>query len=198
MRHQWLAYLVVAVLAIGAGVVIAGLPETDPDDAVVITATSEPVETTTPADTTTTDSPTTTESPAATTAPTTEVPASDPPTTDASTTVAPTTTEPAPSIPDRADIVVVVANGSGVTGAAARNAERLAELGYENVRLRNGTQIFEFTTVFYVPGFEAAAARLAEDLDLLPDFVAPLDQAPVVVELPPDVELLAYIGLDRP
>lgn len=191
MRRQWLAYVIVALLAIGAGVLIAGLPDTDSDDdAVIVTATIGPTDTSTPS---TTDSPATTESPT-----TTETPETTAATTTAPPTTAAPTTEPEPEIPDRAEMIVVVANGSGITGAAARNAERLTELGYENIRLRNGTQIFEFTTVFFAPGFEDAAARLAADLELLPDFVAPLEEAPVVVELPPDVQLLAYIGLDRP
>jgi hypothetical protein len=192
MRHQWLAYVIVALLAIGAGVAIAGLPDTNADDgALVVTATSGPTETSDP-------SFSTTEPPTATASATTDAPA---PTTVAPTTAAPTTaaptTEPDPSIPDRADIAVVIANGSGLSGSAARNAERLAAIGYENVRLRNGTQIFEFTTIFYADGFEEAAIQLAADLELLTEFVAPLAEAPAVVELPDDVELLAYIGSDR-
>jgi hypothetical protein len=42
-----------------------------------------------------------------------------------------------------------------------------------------------------------AAARMAEEFELLPVFVAPLDDAPEVIDLPDDTELLAYIGIDR-
>ena len=63
--------------------------------------------------------------------------------------------------------------------------------------LRNGTNIVEFTVVYYAEGFEESALRIADDLDLLPDFVAPIDDAPVVPDLPADAELLVYVGLDR-
>jgi hypothetical protein len=84
-----------------------------------------------------------------------------------------------------------------LSGVAALNAERLEAVGYVDVGLRNGTQVFDFTTIFYADGFEEAAVRMAGDLDLLPDFVAPLADAPVVIQLPDDVQLLAYIGIDR-
>ena len=51
--------------------------------------------------------------------------------------------------------------------------------------------------MFYVDGFEEAALRMADDLSLLPGFVAPLDGAPSVADLPADTELLVYIGRDR-
>jgi hypothetical protein len=199
MKHPWLAYAVVALLAIGAGVAIAGLPDDSPAaDTLVITATSGPTApgTTDAADTT--DAPDTTDA-----ANTTEATVADSTTTStaatttiSSTTVAPTT-EPPTSIPDRADIIVISANGSGLSGAAALNADRLEAAGYVDVGLRNGTQVFDFTVIFYADGFEDAAVRMAGDLELLPEFVAPLADAPVVIELPDDVQLLAYIGIDR-
>ena len=200
MRHPWLAYVVVALLAIAAGVVIAGLPDDTPAaDTLVIIATSGPPSSSSPD---TTDAPSTTE--AASTTEATVVDSTTPSTTSATpttepsapTTVAPTT-EPSTSIPDRADIIVISANGSGLSGAAALNADRLEAAGYVDVGLRNGTEVFEFTTIFYADGFEDAAVRMAGDLDLLPDFVAPLADAPVVIQLPDDVQLLAYVGIDR-
>jgi hypothetical protein len=61
----------------------------------------------------------------------------------------------------------------------------------------NGSDIVEFTTIYFAEGFEDAALRLADDLDLLAEFVEPLEDAPSVGELPDDTELLAYIGRDR-
>jgi hypothetical protein len=49
----------------------------------------------------------------------------------------------------------------------------------------------------FAEGFEDAALRLAADFDLLPDFVAPIEDAPSVVGLPDDIELLVYVGIDR-
>jgi hypothetical protein len=182
MKHPWLAYLIVALLAIGAGVAIAGLPDNSPAAATLAPST---IATTT----------------------TTEVP--DPTTTVAPTTV-PETTEPEPSttdpettdsvveeLPERGDLIVVAANGANVAGAALRMTTRLEELGYVDIAPLNGTDIVEFTVVYYADGFEEAAQRLAEDLDLLAEFVAPLEDAPAVADLPDDVELLVYIGRDR-
>ena len=202
MKHPWLAYVVVALLAIGAGVAIAGLPDDSPAaDTLVITASSVSPASSSPDSTAaadTTDAPDTTEA-----ASTTEATVVDSTTTSttATTTTTPTTvaptTEPPTSIPDRADIIVVSANGSGLSGAAALNADRLEAAGYVDVGLRNGTQVFDFTVIFYADGFEDAAVRMTGDLELLPEFVAPLADAPVVIQLPDDVQLLAYIGIDR-
>ena len=193
MKHQWMAYAIVALLAIGAGVAIAGLPDNVPvDDTIVAPTTTDAPEPTAP----TTDVPETTDAPETTSAPdTTDAPET---TRVPETTDAPETTDSVvPGIPERAELVVLVANGSGLSGAAALNATRLEEIGYVDVLMRNGTATVEFTTVYYADGFEAAADRLAEDLDLLPEFVAPFAEAPAVIDLPAGVELLAYIGIDR-
>ena len=190
MKHQWLAYIIVALLSIGAGVAIAGLPDNVPVDATVIVTTSMVPATSIPEVTETTDVVSTTEP--STTEPTTSSSSS----TSTTTTESPSTSEPS-TLPDRADLSVVAANGSGIAGAAAANAVRLESVGYVDVVPRNGTTVVNFTTIYYIEGFEEAAQRLAADLDLLPDFVAPFDQAPEVLDLPADAQLVAYIGIDR-
>lgn len=195
MKHQWMAYVIVALLSIGAGVAIAGLPNNVPVNATIVP-------------------PTTTERPTPT-APTTEVPETTaaPTTTDGQETTKPGTTEPettepettepgttdsvALGISERGELTVVVANGAGIAGTAARNVVRLTELGYTDVTSRDGVETFEFTTIYYADGFEAVALRMANDLQLLPEFVAPLTDAPEVLSLPADLQLLAYIGVDR-
>ena len=113
-------------------------------------------------------------------------------------TTEPDTTEAVPGeLPDRSELSVVAANGANVAGAAGAAAARLQQIGYVDVLALNGTDIFEFTTVYYAEGFEEAALRMAEDLNLLPDFVAPIEDAPGVADLPADTELLPYIGRDR-
>ncbi len=76
-------------------------------------------------------------------------------------------------------------------------ATRLEEIGYVDVQPLNGSDIVEFTVIYYAAGFEPSALRLADDLDLLANFVAPLEGSPSVADLPADVELLVYIGVDR-
>lgn len=189
MKHQWMAYVIVALLAIGAGVAIAGLPDNVPVDATIVPSTSTDASAPTTADTTTPE----TTTPDTTTPDTTTADTTAPATTDPNVTE---TTEPE-ALPDRAEIVVAVANGAGIAGTAARNVERLAALGYENLTQHDGTEIVEFTVIHFADGFEAAAARMAEEFELLPVFIAPLADAPDVIDLPDDTELLAYIGIDR-
>lgn len=188
MKHQWMAYVIVALLSIGAGVAIAGLPNNVPVDATI-----------TPPTTTVAPEPTL---PATSTTTTTVAPeTTEPEETTPDTTDAPETTEPSDSVPaelpDRSEIIVAAANGAGIAGTAARAVIRLTDLGYVDVTPRDGTEIFEFTTIYYADGFEEAADRLANDLDLAPSFVAPLDEAPSVGNLAPDTQLLAYVGVDR-
>jgi predicted component of type VI protein secretion system len=185
MRHEWLAYVVVALLSIGAGVAIAGLPDNVPVDATIVAPS-------------TTESPTPTV-PERSTSTTTSVASTVPEAAD--TTVARTDPEPTATTevttPERGELDVVAANGANVAGAAQRVADRLISLGYADVTPLDGTDIVEFTTVYYADGFEAPAARLAEDLELDDQFVQPLADAPEVPDLPTDASLLVYVGRDR-
>lgn len=195
MKHQWLAYLVVALLSIGAGVAIAGLPDNSSAGATVPP--------TTLATTTTTEAPATTTTVAPTTVPETTEPettvsdTTEPETSEPDTTEPETTDSVVEELPDRDELIVVAANGANVAGAALRMATFLEELGYVDIAQLNGSDIVEFSVVYYADGFEEAALRLADDLDLLDEFVAPIDDAPAVTDLPDDVELLVYIGRDR-
>ena len=186
MKHQWLAYVIVGLLSIGAGVAIAGLPNNVPVDATIIPPT-------------TTDAPeptlaTTTTAPATTT---TEPETTEPETTEPETTEPDTTDSVPAELPERSEIIVAAANGANVAGAALRVATQLEELGYVDVLSINGTDIVEFTTIYFADGFEEAALRMADDLELLPDFVAPIEESPTLADLPTDTELIAFIGRDR-
>ena len=200
MKHQWMAYVIVALLSIGAGVAIAGLPNNVPVNATIVppTTTERPTPT---APTTevpeTTAAPTTTDRQETTKPGTTEPGTTEPGTTEPETTEPETTDSVALGISERGELTVVVANGAGIAGTAARNVVRLTELGYTDVTSRDGVETFEFTTIYYADGFEAVALRMANDLQLLPEFVAPLTDAPEVLGLPVDLQLLAYIGVDR-
>ena len=134
-------------------------------------------------------------------------PTTAPPTTEPETTL-PETTEPSPTTPDttepvpaeladRSELEVAAANGANIAGAASRMTLRLEAIGYVDVASLNGTDIVDLTTVYYAAGFEEAAVRLADDLDLLDSFIAPIANAPEVDALPTDTELLVYIGIDR-
>ena len=193
MRQQWLAYVVVGLLSIGAGVAIAGLPDNTPVAATITTSGPTTVPDTTVPDTTVSD----------TTAPETTVPETTEPDTTEPETTEPDTTEPGSTdsvpggLPARSELSVVAVNGASVDGAAGRAATRLEEIGYVAGLTLDGSEVFEFTTIYFVDGFDEAALRLAADLDLLDVFVAPIETSPAVPDLPADVELMAYIGIDR-
>ncbi|MGH9183247.1 MAG: LytR C-terminal domain-containing protein [Acidimicrobiales bacterium] len=101
---------------------------------------------------------------------------------------APTTTEPldrttttAPSEPkDPAQVTVLVANGSGVSGAAGRFTTTVKEAGYATAEPANATvSDLETSAVYFAPGFEPDAAAVAALLTPAPE-VAPLpDPTPV-------------------
>lgn len=205
MKRQWLAYVIVVLLAIGAGVAVAGLPDTSPAAATITPSTAVVPETTASATSVPESTEPETTEPETTESETTESETTEPETTESTepedtepNPTAPDTTESGSAeLPDRSELKVATANGANVAGAALRVATQLEGLGYVEVLPLNGTDIVEFTVVYYADGFEEAAQRLAADLDLLADFVAPLDDAPAVVDLPDDVELLVYIGRDR-
>jgi hypothetical protein len=195
MKHQWMAYVIVGLLSIGAGVAIAGLPNNVSVDATVIAPAGSSTTTSTPptTDVSVTEAPSTSTSTSTTTAaPSTSTSTSTPTSTsipDTSSTVAPIT--------DRADLIVGAANGAGIAGTAARAATAMEAAGYSNVLKFDGSDVVELTTIYYADGFEAEAQRMADDFGLLPQFVAPLADAPAVKSLTADIQLLAYIGIDR-
>lgn len=90
-----------------------------------------------------------------------------------------TTTEVAPPTVDPSTITVLVANGSGgVAGLAAAVTEVVTEAGYETAPPTNSKAV-ESSVVYYAPGFQEAAAAVAQLFDPAPE-VAPLpDPSPV-------------------
>lgn len=95
---------------------------------------------------------------------------------------------------DPANVPVVVANGSGVEGAAGAVTEQLSALGYNpgaavDVSPDAGETLLD--TVYYVTAptsFEAQALKVAEDLGLGPDAVMPIPTPP-----PADIGLAAVL-----
>jgi hypothetical protein len=84
------------------------------------------------------------------------------------------TTETVPSPLDPSAIPVIVANGSGVSGAAGAVTEQLTALGY-NPGAPTETA---FDTVFFLPNAQAQAEQVATDLGLGPEAVQPMPTPP--------------------
>ena len=196
MKSQVWVYIIVVVLSVGAGVAIAGVPNSVAQDPTIqVPATTEASETTAPAatDPAVTD-PTVTEPVA--TEPTDSVEATTTttttPTTTAPTTTAPTTTLP---LPERSEIDVEVVNAANVGGAATRVSNALEELGYFDVGSFDGREIVDVTVIYAEEGFQGSADRLAAEMGMEPGLVFPLDSAPEVERLT-TVELMVYLGRD--
>jgi hypothetical protein len=72
---------------------------------------------------------------------------------------------PAPKLPDRWEIQVDVFNGTNVGNAGAGLANQIAGLAYRIGQLKDARQKnYKRTLVYYPPGAEAIAKRLAEEI----------------------------------
>ncbi|HEY7069577.1 MAG TPA: LytR C-terminal domain-containing protein [Acidimicrobiales bacterium] len=90
-----------------------------------------------------------------------------------------TTTTP---IRAQAEVTVIVANASGVQGAAATQTDRLAMGGYKTAPAANAPEGMELSTTEILPaaGYEQEAARMATELGLAPESVKPMTDPPPV------------------
>ncbi len=104
---------------------------------------------------------------------------------------------PLSDLPTRAEVTVVVANGTDIGALAAATVDFLEQNGYAEVVDTEGTELAAVTTVYFVEGSESSAVRLAGDLFLPPTSVAPIEIAPDVGVDLDGVELLAYLGDDQ-
>ena len=95
-----------------------------------------------------------------------------------------------------AEIVVRVANVSGVSGAAGAKTEQLAAAGYQTVEATNGPegQQLDATQVLFVDGFEGEAGALAGALGAPADGVAAMPAQPPAD--PGGAQLVVMLGTD--
>ncbi|MGH2474096.1 MAG: LytR C-terminal domain-containing protein [Candidatus Limnocylindrales bacterium] len=95
-----------------------------------------------------------------------------------------------------AEIVVRVANVSGVSGAAGAKTEQLAAAGYQTVEATNGPegQQLDATQVLFVDGFQGEAVALAEALGAPADGVAAMPAQPPAD--PGGAQLVVMLGTD--
>ena len=193
MKNQWLAYVIVAVISVLAGVAIAGPPNNvGTDAAIIVPATTTPATTVAPV---VTEAPTTTEAeveePDATTTTTTTTEAPESTTTSSTTT----TTEAEPEV-DPSEVVVVSVNGAGTAGLATRVRNELRDAGFTQARATDGTTLVDATVVYFLPDFAREAIAVAETLDLEFSDVRPIDDAPEYGQLEGD-QVVVYLGRDR-
>jgi LytR cell envelope-related transcriptional attenuator len=116
-------------------------------------------------------------------------------TTSSSEDAADSTDTTAPAARPTAEVVVLVANASGVQGAAAAQSEAIARGGYQVLPAANAPSDVEATQVMATAGYEADAAALAAAIGARPDSVVPMPDPPpldvtgahVLVMLGPDL-----------
>ena len=99
-----------------------------------------------------------------------------------------------PSLPDPADISVAVLNGSGVTGLAGDTAKRIEGFGYTGVTSGNAAAQAGSSLIYYRPGGDLAARRLAQDLGYSLTQVKPLSDAATVSEAPATAQVILVLG----
>jgi hypothetical protein len=109
------------------------------------------------------------------------------------TTTSTTTTVPAP---DPASVRVVVGNGSARNGLATTTADELTAAGYVDVVATNAISKSADTYIVYRDGFQAAAAAVAELLEIPGERVLPYIDAEVT-ERDEQGDVIVVVGADR-
>jgi hypothetical protein len=93
-------------------------------------------------------------------------------------------TTAAPAARPAGEVTVLVANASGVQGAAGAQSEAISQGGYQVLPADNAPENLDATQVFFVEGFEPEALVLAEQIG-----VAAPAEAVAPVPDPPPMEL---------
>lgn len=172
--------VVTAAMALLGGIAVAGLPE-EPST-VRLTEPVAPSSTAPASSDPTADPIVTAETPMAT----------DPSTVPAST---PSTLATDSAPPDRSAVSIIVANAARVDGAALAVSATLLELGYRFVVAADALEPRDTTVVLYSPGNLATAERLATDLGLDADIIAPLGDDPLT-DGPTSADVVVLLAAD--
>jgi LytR cell envelope-related transcriptional attenuator len=107
----------------------------------------------------------------------------------------PVTTEAPDPLPARAQVRVVVLNGTGITGLAGRTAALLAAAGYPDPMADDGPPADGATLVYHRGENAPAAQRLADDLGGSAE-VRPLGTGAVAQAAPADADLVVLLAGD--
>lgn len=92
------------------------------------------------------------------------------------------------------EVTVLVANASGVTGAAASQSERLTDGGYQTLEPDDAPEREDVTRVLFAAGFEREAATLAESIGAPANAIGAMPNPPPV-ELQ-GAQILVLLGPD--
>jgi hypothetical protein len=116
------------------------------------------------------------------------------------TSEATTTTEATEALPPE-DVTVLVANASGIPGAASKVGETLAAEGYNIAEPDNAKEPSATTIVYYIADFEAEAQAVAEALGLDPDADGVVAEVPTPLPTQDEnlgaAQVLVILGTDE-
>ncbi|MBA2625163.1 MAG: LytR C-terminal domain-containing protein, partial [Acidimicrobiia bacterium] len=97
----------------------------------------------------------------------------------------------------RAEVQVVVTNAAdGVAGLAGRVSAEVEEAGFTDVDAVDADVAAPASVVYFAPGFEDAAAEVAELLDPVPDVAALPDPAPATSGDLSEAEVVVFATAD--
>lgn len=111
-----------------------------------------------------------------------------------------TEAEPSPTSVAPAALKVVALNGAGINGYAGAAQQFLSVAGYTDTSATTAATQTATTIVYYAPGFEADAAKIAELFGLELSAVQPLPEgtslARDAAEFPADTNVAVWLGPD--
>lgn len=195
MKTPTWVYVVIVILSAGAGLAIAGIPDTSPREPTIIppatTEAPDPLESLADA----AEAPGVGDDADDDAGAEADAGAGDAEAAETTTTVETTTTTTTVPLPERGEVEITVANGADIGGVATGTSDRLAELGYTNTLARDGTDIVGQTLVYVPDDLLEFAERLADDLGLPGGRVQDIARAPEV-ESSIDPVVILYLGSD--
>lgn len=193
MKLRWPVAASLAPVGLLVGALIVGPPSSVPNDVRLVEAPStEPVD-----DTDDTDEQVDSAGPVPSSevAATTTTIVSETTTTAVSAVTTTTTTVADLDAAARAEVFVVVANATAVSGVAGENASILNAAGFTNTQTTDAAPLPE-TVVYTKPGSEVAAGLVADALVLPREIVQPYPGA-TLTAFDDDADVIVLVGADR-
>jgi hypothetical protein len=93
-------------------------------------------------------------------------------------------------------VFVVVANATAVSGVAGDNEIILNDAGFTNTQTTDTSPPLPLTAIYFKPGFEAAAALVADALILPREIVQPYPDT-TFTTFDDEADVIVLVGADR-
>lgn len=106
------------------------------------------------------------------------------------------TSEAPPETIPPAEVMVVAANGAGISGLASSTTAFLATQGYSSSTATDAPADVAATVVYFAEGFQPNAAALATLFSVPPEQIQPLPAEPVANDQPAEAAVVIVLGPD--